>query len=416
MVNILGVLQLHYERRLYQTLIESHFRKNRQMLFLMGPRQVGKTTLCLQSKEISKESFYFNWDNIDDRALLLKGPGAIAKRIVLDAPRDEPPLVIFDEIHKYGEWKTLLKGFFDTYSHSGQLRIIVTGSARLDAFNEGGDSLMGRYFRYRIHPFSVAELLHTELNDHHEKREPSKLDKKQWVDLLNYGGFPEPLFKHDPHFFETWKQLRMQQLFMEEVRDLTRIHEIRQMELLAVNLQQQVGSLVNYTNLGNHIRVSSETVRRWLSTLYSLYFCYPLHPWSKNVTRSLLKEPKIYLCDWAQCVNEGARSENFVGSQLLKAVHYWTDRGFGSYGLHFLRDKEKREVDFIVTKNDEPWFLVEVKTSMEPVSSNLEHFQQQTNAKHAFQVTMNAEFQNIDCFSYKKPVVVPAVTFLSQLF
>src|ERR1700730_9138935 len=121
---------MQYERRLYQTLLEVHFRQNRQMLFLMGPRQVGKTTLSLHIGQISKEFFYFNWDNIDDRSLLLQGPKAIANRIIIDAVRKEPLFVIFDEIHKYKEWKTLLKGFFDTYSHSGQLRIIVTGSAQ----------------------------------------------------------------------------------------------------------------------------------------------------------------------------------------------------------------------------------------------------------------------------------------------
>lgn len=402
-------------RRLYQPLIENHFKKNRQMLFLMGPRQVGKTTLCLHVKDLDKgDFFYMNWDNIDDREILLKGPKAIAAYMNLDKARKIPPIVIFDEIHKYRDWKLLLKGFFDTYSHSGEIRIIVTGSARLDIFKFGGDSLMGRYFRYRIHPFSVAELIR-DVPSSAEISLPSSLSQKKFQDLYTYGGFPEPYTHSDPNFYQQWKQLKLQQLFYEEVRDLTRVQEIRQIELLAIHLQRQVGSLTNYTSLANKIRVSAETIRRWTETLHQLYYSFQISPWSKNVTRSLLKDPKIYLWDWSLVEDEGAKVENFIASQLFKACHYWTDKGLGKYELYFLRDKEKREVDFLVTKNNEPWFLVEAKLSQGSVSPSLELFQKQINTKHAFQVVLNAKYEDIDCFSFERPIVVPAITFLSQL-
>ena len=402
-------------RRLYRPLIRRHFEKNRQMMFLMGPRQVGKTTLCLSLQDTIQSDFtYLNWDNVSHRETLLEGPLAIAKVMNLDKPRKIPPLLGLDEIHKYSEWKTLIKGFFDTYSHSGEVRIVVTGSARLDVYKAGGDSLMGRYFRYRIHPFSCAELL---TSDPLQSliRPPEKIQDPQFDALLQFGGFPEPLFRGENDFYQKWSQLRLQQLFYEDIRDLTRIQEIKQMELFAVMLGRQVGSPFSYTSMSKKVRVSLETARRWLSTLTLLYYSFSIQPWSKNISRSLLKEPKVYLWDWSQVPDPGARAENFVASHLLKACHYWSDRGDGNFGLYFLRDKEKREVDFVVVKDDKPWFLVEVKKAEGKLSPHLHYFFKATGSQHAFQVVIDEEYEDIDCFSYERPISVPARTFLSQL-
>lgn len=396
-------------------MIKGHFKQHRQMLFLMGPRQVGKTTLCLLLPEAVQSDFlYLNWDNLDHRETILEGPSVIAKKLELHKVRDIPPLLILDEIHKYSDWKTLLKGFFDTYSHAGEVQIVVTGSARLDVYKAGGDSLMGRYFRYRIHPFSCAELLGHEPNED-LIQSPTKISDQGFDSLLRFGGFPEPLFKRDNAFYQNWSTLRLQQLFNEDVRDLTRVQEIKQMELLATILSKQVGSMVNYSSLAKKVRVSHETVRRWMDTLNQLYYCFTLQPWTKNITRSLLKEPKVYLWDWSLAQEEGAKGENFIASHLIKACHYWTDRGEGEFTLFFLRDKQKREVDFLVAKNGNPWFLVEVKKSSSPLSPSLEYFHDLAKTKHAFQVVINAEYQEVDCFSYNRPVEVPAKTFLSQL-
>lgn len=385
------------------------------MLFLMGPRQVGKTTLSLHLKEqLEGELYYLNWDNLEHRELILQGPGAIAQWVGLDRPKKNPPLLIFDEIHKYRDWKILIKGFFDTYGAEGGVRVVVTGSARLDIYNFGGDSLMGRYFRYRLHPFSVAEVM-GESRGAKEINPPEQIEEEAYEKLLRFGGFPEPYLKAEETFDQKWKSLRFQQLFYEDIRELTRIHEIKQMELLAEYLRAQAGSLTSLASLANKLRVSSETVKRWLSVLNQLYFSFEVKPWSKNVARSLLKEPKIYLWDWSQVKDPGARLENFMASHLLKACHFWEDCGLGSYGLHFLRDKEKREVDFLVTKNGEPWFMVEVKKSDESLSPSLEHFKKQIGAPYAFQVVFDLDYEEIDCFSFQRPVVVPAKTFLSQL-
>lgn len=155
---------------------------------------------------------------------------------------------------------------------------------------------------------------------------------------------------------------------------------------------------------------------RWLEILARVYYCFTIPPWHKNVTRSLIKEPKLYLWDWSALDDVGARAENFIASHLLKAVHLWNDQGFGEYGLHFLRDKDKNEVDFILVKNNQPWFLVEVKYSPNSrIGPQLNKFPKQTGAKHAFQVVIDLPYEDVDCFSYTKPVIVPAKTFLSQL-
>ncbi len=400
-------------KRIYEAIVEEHLMENRQMLFLVGPRQVGKTTTSLQVSEPFKHHHYFNWDNQTDREKIVAGPDAIAEVMQLQILKKGMPVVIFDELHKYGKWKTFLKGFFDKYSK--YVHIIVTGSARLDVYKAGGDSLMGRYFSYRLHPFSVAEMLSPTLKKT-EISDPKKISEADFNNLLAFGGFPEPFLKHSPQFYRRWKRMRTQQLFEEDLRDLTRIQELGQIQVLAEVLRQQVGQLTSYTELAKKVNVSLDTIRRWVETLKSFYYCYTIQPWSKNVVRSLLKEPKVYLWDWSYATDVGARSENFIASHLLKAVHFWTDRGWGDYELFYLRDKEKREVDFLVSKDGQPWFLVEVKNSSNgSPSKSLYHFQEMLGVEHVMQVAIDMDYVDVSCFEASKPLIVPAKTLLSQL-
>ncbi len=413
-------------KRSYETIIATHFAEHQQMVLVSGSRQVGKTTLA-RSIQSAENTHYFNWDDFNDRELLLQGGAAIAQRAGLDHLRAETVLLVFDEIHKFSQWKQLLKGFYDHYA--GQCHILVTGSARMDTYKKGGDSLMGRYFNYRLHPFSVGELLVrdevTGLHDlglvdsessNQEIYSPQNIPDTDFDALIRWGGFPEPLMKKNKRFFNRWSRLREQQLLQEDVRTLTNVQELGQLEMLAHLLKSQTGQLTSYTSLAKKVRVSVDTIRRWLVILESLYYCYSIRPWTKNITRSLIKEPKFYLWDWSQCSDTGARSENFIASHLLKAVHYWTDIGLGNYSLYFLRDKEKREVDFLVSRDDNPWFMVEVKSSMnQKLSPNLEVFRKQLNLEHVFQVAIDGEYVDQDVFSVNKPVIVPAKTFLSQL-
>lgn len=400
-------------KRIYEAVFEEHLAENRQMLFLVGPRQVGKTTTSLDVSEPYKDHFYFNWDIQSDRKKILEGPDAIAEWMQLGTLRKTIPVVVFDELHKYGKWKTFLKGFFDKYSKS--VRIIVTGSARLDVYKAGGDSLMGRYFSYRLHPLSVAEIVDPTFKKT-EISNPKKISDKLFSNLITFGGFPDPFLKKTPQFYTRWKRTRSQQLFEEDLRDLTRIQELGQIQVLAEVLRQQVGQLTSFTELSKKVNVSIDTIRRWLEILKSFYYCYTVQPWSKNVVRSLLKEPKVYLWDWSCTADIGACAENFIASHLLKAVHFWTDRGWGDYELYYLRDKEKREVDFLVAKNGEPWFLVEVKKSSNgSPSKSLYYFQEMLNVECAVQVALDMDYVDLSCFESSKPLIVPATTFLSQL-
>lgn len=401
------------QKRVYEAIVEEHLRENRQMLFLVGPRQVGKTTTSLEVSENYENYFYFNWDTQSDRIKIVEGAEAVANAIKINTLERSHSIIVFDELHKYGRWKNFLKGFFDKYSK--QLHIIVTGSARLDVYKAGGDSLMGRYFSYRLHPFSVAELLDPSLKQQ-EISFPKQISDEQFSNLLLFGGFPEPFLKQTLPFYNRWKRTRTQQLFEEDLRDLTRVQELGQIQVLAELLRQQVGQLTSYTELAKKVNVSIDTIRRWLEILKSFYYCYTIQPWSKNVSRSLLKEPKIYLWDWSSAMNVGARAENFIASHLLKAVHFWTDRGWGNYELYYLRDKEKREVDFLLVKDNQPWILIEVKNSDNGrPSKSLFYFKEALDVEFAFQIAIEGEYVDRSCFDFFSPIIVPAKTFLSQL-
>lgn len=401
-------------KRLYETLIQQHIAENRQMIFLAGPRQVGKTTLSKLTQQLTKDFYYLNWDNLDHQHMIIRGPKHIMQQLGLEKlPVGNKPILVLDELHKYSRWKLFLKGFFDSYGD--HFHIIITGSAKLDIYKRIGDSLMGRYLLYYIHPLSVAELINPTLNNT-EIRQPQKIKPLQFEQLLEFGGFPEPLLKANKRFYNQWGRLRYQQTFHEDIRSLTEIHEMAQLEMLATILKNQAGNLVNYSHLAQEVNVSVPTIKRWIDSLSAFYYCFTIKPWSKNVTRSLRKQPKVYLWDWSVITDLGAKIENFVASHLLKAVHFWTDYGFGKYELYYLRDKEKQEVDFLVTKNQQPWFLVEVKYSQQNgLNKALYNFQTQTKATHAFQVVFDMPFIDKDCFDYKTPIIVPVQTFLSQL-
>ncbi|MEI6242311.1 MAG: AAA family ATPase [Chlamydiota bacterium] len=398
-------------KRTYESVIEEHFEENRQMLFLVGPRQVGKTTTSLKVSMQEKNPHYLNWDIQTDRKLITEGADKVFSSLNLI---QDTAIIIFDELHKYRKWKTFIKGFFDKYG--SKLHIIVTGSARLDIYKAGGDSLMGRYFLYRLHPLSVGELAYPFLRKTDIAPKSKKIPDEAFQALFQYGGFPEPYQKRKESFSIRWNKLRNKQLFAEDLRDLTKIQDLNQMEILAEILTMQASQLTNYTSLAGKVNTSVDTIRRWIKTLKSFYFCFTIQPWKKNISRSILKEPKLYLWDWSLVEDYGARVENFIASHLYKAVHFWTDRGLGEYDLYFLRDKEKREVDFLIVKNKKPWILVEAKASTNAgISKSLYYYQEMTKAPFAFQVVFDMDYKEGDCFSTSSPTIVPAKTFLSQL-
>jgi hypothetical protein len=395
--------------RLYERILRLQLERHRQMALVAGPRQVGKTTTC---RGLASRGGFLSWDNQDHREVILGGPRSVSEHLGIDRPGRRKSTVVFDELHRYGRWKTFLKGFFDTYEE--RVRVLVTGSSRLDVYRRGGDSMMGRYFLYRMHPLSVGELLRPEVPDG-EIRPARAPDEPSFRALWEHGGFPEPFVQRDPRFSRRWRELRTHQLVREDVRDLTRIRELDQMEHLVTLLNEYSGAQLSYSSLARELRISVDSMRRWIECLCSLHHGFLVRPWFRNVARSLRKEPKWYCTDWSRVSEPGQRAETFVACHLLKAVQGWTDLGFGAFQLAYVRDKEAREVDFLVLRDRRPWFLVEVKTTETRVSPALEHHAAQLGARHAFQVVLELPFEELDCFALDGPASVPARTLLSQL-
>ena len=396
-------------KRLYENIVHEHLGMYRQMVFLSGPRQVGKTTIA---KTFATD--YLNWEEKETRLLVLKGAKAVGASLSLDEGINSGKTIVFDEIHRYQKWKTFLKGFFDIYEKSA--RIFATGSAKMDVYRRGGDSMMGRYFPYRVHPLSVAELLDSSIPD--EKRivrRPQELADSEWNALLEFGGFPEPFTVRQKRFLRKWRDLRMEQLFSQDIHDLTKTVEIDQIEALATVLANRTGEQLVMASLAHEVTASEPTIKKWVSILKSLYYGFTVKPYYRNIESSIRKTPKWYLRDWSGISDHGKRAETIVACHLLKAVECWTDLGFGDFELFYIRDRKKREVDFLVAKDKAPWFIAEVKNSDEALSANLPLFQKATGAKHAFQVVLNADYDGQDCFKKTTPSIVPAKTFLSQL-
>lgn len=401
--------------RIYESLILNHIENYEQMLFLTGGRQIGKTTLSKTIKQ-SRKTLYLNWEFSKDRKQILEDPSFIEEALELHKIQSLKPVLIFDEIHKYPEWKNFLKGFYDKYKD--QVSIIVTGSARLDVYRKNSDSLMGRYFLYHVFPFSLREVLDP-IIDYSNDLQIKKInyDQNAYKRLYEYSGYPAIYVKNEKRFYNKWYNLRKKQLFYEDIRDLSNINELKQLELLGEIICDQAGQLLNKSNLAKKIQVTSQTISRWVATLENFYYSFSIYPYSTNVPRSLMKEPKIYLYDWSLVQDPGARFENFIATHLLKAITFWNDTGLGNYALHFIRTKDKQEVDFLVTKENDPWILIEAKLSSgNSISKALHHFHEKLGTEFAFQLVGDMDYQpNINCFDYKKPVIISAAQFLINL-
>ena len=394
--------------RLYTDIVRRHLARDRQMLFLSGPRQVGKTTVC---EGVS--TFYLNWDNAAHRAVILGGEERLAAFSELGRAREEPPVLVLDELHHFDGWKRLLKGFFDVYGK--RVRVLVTGSARLDVYKKGGDSLMGRYFPYRMHPLSVGELLHP-FQPETEIAPPSDPGDETWNTLVNFGGFPEPFLKADSAFLVRWHRLRFEQLVREDLRRDTAIRELDQMEAFARILAARSGEQLVWSSIGAEVQAGEVTARNWTATLESFFFGFRVKPWSRDIAGAIRKTPKWYLRDWSRIRDPGKRHETMLACHLLKAVHLWTDLGLGEFDLFYVRDKRgKAEVDFLVSKDGEPWLLAECKSGGTNVSAPLRAVQRATHAPHALQVVFSLPYEPVDCFALDDAYSVPARTFLSQL-
>ncbi len=331
-----------------------------RMLFLGGPRQVGKTTLAqsLLPDYRDGDAGYLNWDFPEDKKLILSG----------NLPPN-PALLVLDEIHKYKNWRSLIKGYFDRYKNSQ--KFLVTGSARLDYYRKGGDSLLGRYHYYRLHPLSLPELLNQGFS----------LER-----LLKYGGFPRPLLKGSERDLRRWHLERNARIVGSDIRDLENVREISLIELLVSVLPARVGAPLSKKNLAHDLDVDFKTIEKWLTILENVYYCYRISPFGAPKIRAVKKEQKLFLWDWSEIVDPGARWENFVGSHLLKYCHFLEDTQGHKMELRFLRDSLGREVDFVVIRDGVPLFAVECKKGEKGVSDSVKYFAERTAIPKFYQV------------------------------
>lgn len=321
----------------------------RKMVLLVGPRQAGKTWLA---KDIAKEfrnSLYLNYDNIADREI-----------IKAQSWLSTTELVIFDELHKMKDWKNYIKGVFDT--RDPRMRILVTGSARLDIYDQLGDSLAGRYFRHRLLPLSLAELA--------QVGEPLDFNR-----LIERSGFPEPYLIEEVVEANRWRLQYITSTLSTDIFEIDQIQNIKAMQLVFNMLRSRVGTPISYQSLAEDIAVSPTTIKRYVQVLEALFIVFRVTPYSKNIARSLLKEPKLYFFDTGLVQgDDGAKLENAIAVSLMKHAYARTDYLAEEYGLHYLRTKDGQEVDFALVCNDEVKCAIEVKLSDHVLSKSLVHF------------------------------------------
>ncbi|MFH1823748.1 MAG: ATP-binding protein [Candidatus Firestonebacteria bacterium] len=349
-----------------------------KMIFVGGPRQVGKTTLAkMTAKEhFTNKSDYLNWDSSADRKL-----------IITETFKAGIEIIIFDELHKFKNWKNYIKGIYD--KNAPRLKIIVTGSARLDIFRKGGDSLLGRYRYYRLHPLSVAEVSRKKNRiEPFKEFDFSNNESKEVFDrLLKFGGFPEIYFSKDESDLRRWHNERAERIVKEDIRDIERVSDLSALLVLVELLKTKVSSHLSINSLTEDLKVSFKTVSSWIDILERFYYHFRVYPYQSKKIQALKKEAKLYLWDWSDVEDEPARLENIVASHLLKLTHYLYDSKGYKTELFYIRDKEQRETDFLVTVNNNPWFSVEVKTKYKNISTPHKYFKEKLNIPFNYIVT-----------------------------
>jgi hypothetical protein len=355
----------------------------KKIAFVSGPRQVGKTTLAKSLLAhpqnyflLDEETFRRRWSKSPVEAISGRGPG----------------VVVLDEIHRDRKWKTKLKGIYDT--RGSEIPIVVTGSARLEHFRKGSDSLLGRYLPYRLLPFTVGETGSCVRPDEILTRRAVSFP---WADILRLGGFPEPLLGGSEDEAKRWSRLRLDRLVLEDSREILNIADLNAFRVLIDLLPERVGSLLSVNSLREDVGKAYATVRSWLGVLDVLYYCFTIRPFAGRLSRALRAEPKVFLFDTLRIPAEleSKRLENQVALHLLKACCYWTDTAQGEWELRFVRTREKREVDFLVLRDRKPWMLVECKSRETDPARDLVLFTGLLKPVHSFQLVTD---ESIDRF------------------
>ena len=358
----------------------------RHMVFVAGPRQVGKTMLARQWLERRGcAPLYFNWDDISTRRAYL------ADSRFFESPARslgiQDPWIVFDEIHKRGRWRDILKGAYDVFGR--EFRFLVTGSARLDLFRRSGDSLVGRYNLFHMMPLSIREVMRmpgkncflaqtglemqAEIFRERISRPVAPEIIEAYETLCRYGPFPEPFLRQNDRFCRKWHQDYISLVVREDLRDISRVTELDKVEDLLVLLSPRLTAPLSMANLAGKLEVAHTTVKRWLEQLKRLYLVFPVAPWTKKIPRGLRKEKKWYFLDWYYAPEGAARLENMTAAYLFRVCFAMTDMGYGNYSLHYVKTIDKKEIDFIIARDNRPILAVEVKSGDTALSKPLKH-------------------------------------------
>lgn len=353
------VAKMYVKRYLEKPVLED---LNEKMVFIGGPRQTGKTSLAthfLKKFHLDLRLWYMNWDALEDRELIMEETFPAGKG-----------LLVLDEIHKYSDWRRMVKGLYD--KRGNELKILVTGSARLDYYRRGGDSLQGRYHYYHMFPFTLSEL----------DGPPSSTLK----DLYTYGGFPEPFLKASEKEARRWSREYRFHMVREDLRDLEQIHSIDAIEKMVYRLPGLVGSPLSINALREDLQVSHQSVSRWITMLENLYMIFRIYPFGTPKIRAVKKEAKHYHIDWTLIEDKGSRFENMVACHLLKWCYFIQDTQGYQMELRYFRDVDKREVDFVILKDGAPVHFIECKLSSKDVSPALRYLKQRFPSVKACQI------------------------------
>lgn len=371
----------HLERFIRQDL-------EKKMVFISGPRQAGKTTLAqklLKDEGSALTPSYLNWDSGPDRENIMR--------------EQFPPgsgMLVLDEVHKYSKWRQIVKGLYDKRHH--ELKILVTGSGRLDYYRHGGDSLQGRYHFYRLNPLCLDET--------------GSSSQEDLVDLMRFGGFPEQYLEKSERESRRWSKEYRSRIVNEDLNSLEHIKDIALIEHLALRLPELVGSPLSLNALRQDLQVSHQSISRWIIMLENIYMIFRLYPFGSDKIRAVKKEAKHYHFDWTLIEDEALRFENLIACNLLKHCHFLQDYEGRNIELRYFRDIDKREVDFVIVENNRPLHFIECKIKGKETNPALKYLKERFPKAGAYQISLYRKEAFIDKHSIH---VCPAVKYLNEI-
>ncbi len=339
----------------------------RKMVFIGGPRQSGKTTLAKNlcaAAGFDVKKRYLNWDATEDR-----------ENIITETFPADPGFLILDEVHKYSRWRQIVKGLFD--KRGDELQILITGSARLDYYRRGGDSLQGRYHFYRLLPLTFAELGTRSISTIH--------------DLLIYSGFPEPFLLQSERQTKRWSREYRSRIIRGDLTDLENVQDVGIIEKMVLKLPDLVGSPLSLNALREDLQVSHQSVSRWISMLENLFMFFRIYPFGAPKIRAVKKEAKHYHLDWTLVKDMGFRFENLIACHLLKWCFFLQDTEGRDIELRYFRDVDRREVDFVIVEDGNPIHFVECKISGKSISRSLRYLKVRFPSVMATQVSLEKD-------------------------